>query len=139
MIIDKMLVKSTVIAISCCLALTVAGCFGGDDEEKEIEVEKKEKVPAKAPKKSAGKAPKDNHESAKTEAPKSGKIPATAVINWQNFFKPRPNKAEREALETRLLTWKDSESPKELVLKGHNEMARQIPGRRSKLSQSVAP
>ena len=49
--------------------------------------------------------------------------PASAVIDWQAFFKPPPSKAERGILESRLGKWDDKEDPDALVVKGRLEVA----------------
>ena len=110
----------------CCFVFTATGgCFGGgdDDNGEDLDVEMVDKKPVKAPKKIKKAIDPSIALSDSTKKDKPGKIPASAVVNWQNFFKPRPTNKEREALETKLLTWKNTSTPKDLVKKGHSEMA----------------
>lgn len=50
-------------------------------------------------------------------------LPATAVTNWQGFFKAPPSQKERSLLEQRLSTWQDKETAENLVAKGRTELA----------------
>lgn len=61
--------------------------------------------------------------SKQTANTKPAEIPATAVIDWQSFFKPPPSKAERGMLESRLGKWQDRDDPDALIAKGRLEVA----------------
>lgn len=50
-------------------------------------------------------------------------VPASAVMNWQAFFKAPPSEGEKRVIEQRLGTWQDSASAAEHVAKGRAEMA----------------
>ncbi len=105
------------------LVFTIQGCFGGSDDDngEDLDVEMEEPQAAQPPAKIT--PPEEMNQLPKRGSSKSRAIPASAVVNWQQFFKPPPTNTEREALETKLLTWRDSESPEVLVKKGHSEMA----------------
>src|SRR5690606_37788583 len=47
----------------------------------------------------------------------------SAVVNWQNFFKPAPDAKERGLLEKRLGTWTDTDDAADLVKRGRAELA----------------
>lgn len=56
-------------------------------------------------------------------AGESTDIPADAVTNWQKFFKPTPESAERDLLAKRLQTWKETSNTNDLIERGRTELA----------------
>jgi Tfp pilus assembly protein PilF len=53
----------------------------------------------------------------------SGKIPASAVMNWQNFFKAPPSDIQRNDLEKKLAKWTDDDNITSMIEKGRSEAA----------------
>lgn len=49
--------------------------------------------------------------------------PPEAALDWASFFKGPPNEKERRELETKLLKWDGTRSPKDLLIKGQSELA----------------
>lgn len=111
---------STFLSLSVVLLLTQGCFFGSDDSDdgKDLDVDMSEQEAAQPPAKNI-----KYDDVAPSPIPSSGKIPASAVINWQNFFKPAPNAKERELLAQKLSKWSDTDSPAELLKKGHGELA----------------
>lgn len=51
------------------------------------------------------------------------KIPPTAVIDWQKFFKAPPTPNQRGILETKLQRWNDNKDADSMIEKGRAELA----------------
>jgi tetratricopeptide (TPR) repeat protein len=106
-------------------AALVAGCASsgdGDEADKDLDVEMKPSNEAPAVDEDGEELTYENV----VTGPKKGvtaKLPATAVIDWQAFFKPPPSKDERNVLEVRLGKWEDKDDPDALVTKGRAEVA----------------
>lgn len=114
--------KTTCYLIAAAL---IAGCASSgkdSDEAQDLDVEMKAVSEAPAVDEDGEELTYENV----VKGPKGGagtKLPATAVIDWQAFFKPPPTKDERSILEARLGKWQDKEDPDALVVKGRLEVA----------------